>query len=69
MPFKFEGKEMYPIFVFANFWTIRSQVVRLGKNAHSKQKKNISTQTLQYRVKFICMPCWFSIYSRDRQPS
>ena len=57
MPFKFEGKEMYPIFVFANFWTIRSQVVRLGKNAHSKQKKNISTQTLQYRVKFICMPC------------
>ena len=69
MPFKFEGKEMYPIFVFANFWSIHSKVVRLGKNAHSKQRKNISTQTLQFHVKYICMPCWFSIYSRDHQPS
>jgi len=57
MPFKFEGKEMYPIFVFANFWSIHSKVVRLGKNAHSKQRKTISTQTLQFHVKFICMPC------------
>jgi len=39
MPFKFEGKEMYPIFVFANIWSIHSKVVRLGKNAHSKQRK------------------------------
>jgi len=36
MPFKFESKEMYPIFVFANFWSIHSKVVKLGKNAHSK---------------------------------
>jgi len=57
MPFKFEGKEMYPIFIFANFSSIQSKVVRLGKNAHSKQRKIISTQTLQFHVKFICMPC------------
>jgi len=38
---------MYPISVFANFWSIHSKVVRLGKNAHSKQRKTISTQTLQ----------------------
>jgi len=57
MPFKFEGKGMYPIFVFANFWSIHSKVVRLGKNAHSKQRKTISTQTLQFYVKLICMPC------------
>jgi len=35
---------MYPMFVFANFWSIHSKVVRLGKNAHSKQRKAISTQ-------------------------
>jgi len=57
MPFKFEGKGMYLIYVFANLWSIHSKVVRLGKNAHSKQRKNISTQTLQFHVKFICMPC------------
>jgi len=57
MPFTFECKQMYPIFVFANFWSIHSKVVRLGKNAHSKQRKSISTQTLQFHVKFICMPC------------
>ena len=38
MPFKYEGKEMYP-HVFANFWSIHSKVVKLGKNAPSKQKK------------------------------
>ena len=57
MPFKLVGKEIDPIFVFANFWSIHSKVVRLGKNAHSKQKKTISIQTLQFHVKFICMPC------------
>ena len=57
MPFKFEGKEMYPIFVFANVWSIHSKMVKLGKNAHSKQRKTISTQTLQFYVRFICMPC------------
>ena len=45
VPFNFEGKEMYPVFVFANFWSIHSKVIRLGKNAHSKQRKNIFTQT------------------------
>jgi len=53
MPFKFDGEEMYFTFVFANFWSIHSKVVWLGKNAHSKQRKTISAQTLQ----FICMPC------------
>jgi len=57
MPFKFEGKEMYSIFVFTNIWSIHSKVVRLGKNAHSKQRKTISTQNLQFPVKFIYMPC------------
>jgi len=56
MPFKFKGKELYPIFVFAKIWSIHFKVVRLGKDAHSKQK-NISTLTLQFHVKFICMPC------------
>ena len=56
MPFKSEGKEMYSIFVFANFWSIHSKVV-FGKNAHSKQRKTICTQTLQFHVKFIGMPC------------
>jgi len=57
MAFKFEDKDMYPIFVFANVWSIHSYVVGLGKNAHSKQRKTISTQTLQFHVKLICMPC------------
>jgi len=51
--FKFEGKEMYPIFVFAKCcWSIHSKVVRLGKNARSKQRKATPTQTLQFHVKF-----------------
>jgi len=46
MAFKFEEKEMYPIFVFAKCcWSIHSKVVRLGKNAHSKQRKANLTQT------------------------
>jgi len=46
MAFKFEGKEMYPIFVFAKCcWSIHSKVVRFGKHAHSKQKKAPLTQT------------------------
>ena len=45
MAFKFEGKEMYPIFVFAKCcWSIHSKLVRLGKNAHSKQRKATRTQ-------------------------
>ena len=56
MPFKFEGKEMYPIFIFANFWSIYSEVVRLGKNAHSKQRKTSSTQTLHFTSSLSACP-------------
>jgi len=63
MAFKFEGKEMYPIFVFAKCcWLLHSKVVRLGNNAHSKQRKATPKQTLQFHVKFMYMPCWFTIY-------
>ena len=63
MAFKFEGKEMYPIFVFAKCcWSIHSTVVRLGKKAHTKQRNATPTQTLQFHVKFMYMPCYFSIY-------
>jgi len=62
MAFKFEGKEMYPIFVFAKCcWSIHSTVVRLGKNMHSKPRNTTLTQTLQFSVKFMYMPCYFSI--------
>jgi len=47
MAFKFGGKEMYLIFVFAKCcWSTDSRVVRLGKHAHSKQRKTTPTQTL-----------------------
>ena len=43
MAFKIEGKEMYPIFVFAMFCSlVHFQVVRLGAHAHSKQRKTHS---------------------------
>jgi len=55
MAFKFEGKEMYPIFGFAKCcWSIHSDVARLGKNAHSKQRKATPTQTMQFHVKCRC---------------
>jgi len=58
MAFKIENKEMYPIFVFAKrCWSVHSRVVRLGKNAHSKQRIPTPTQTLQFHVKFMHMPC------------
>jgi len=54
MAFKFEGKEMYPIFVFAMCcWSIHSNVVRFGKDAHSKQRKVTPTQTLPFHVKIM----------------
>ena len=63
MVFKYEGKKIYPICVFAKCcWSIHSKVVRLCKNAHSKQRKATPTQTLQFDVKFMCMPCLFSDY-------
>jgi len=57
MPFNFEGKEMYPIFFHTNFFFFLVNSLQSGKNVHSKQIKTISTQTLQFHVKFICMPC------------
>ena len=63
MAFKIEGKEIHPIFVFAKCcWSVHSAVVRLGKHAHSKQRKTIPTQTVQFHFKFMCMPGQFSIY-------
>jgi len=54
MAFKFGGKEMYLIFVFAKCcWSIHSIVVRLGKHVHSKQRKTTPTQSLQLHVKFM----------------
>ena len=41
MAFKFEGKEIYRIFVFAKCcWSIHSKVATLGKNAHNKQNRS-----------------------------
>jgi len=49
---------MYPIVGFAKCrWSIHFNVVRLGKNAHSKQRKATPTQTLQFHVKFMYMTC------------
>ena len=63
MAFKIEGKAKHPIFDFAKCcWSIHFEVLKLGKHAHSKQRKNTPTQTLQFHVKFTCMPCSFSIY-------
>ena len=71
MVFNFECKQMYPIFGFAKCcWSIHFNVVRLGKNAHSKQRKAIPTQTLQFHVNCRCpasltsiqAQCIFSIY-------
>jgi len=36
--------------------------VRLGKHAHSKQRKATPTQPLQFHVKFMCMACQCSIH-------
>ena len=58
MAFIFESKETHPIFVFAKCsWSIHSKVVRLGKHAHNKQRKATPTQTLEFHVKFMYMPC------------
>jgi len=58
MAFQLAGKEMYPIFVFAKCcWSIHSKVVKLGNNVHSKQRKATPTQTPQFHLKFMHMPC------------
>ena len=46
-----------PIFAFAKCWSIHSKAVRLSKIAHSKQRKATHTQTLNFHVKFMYMPC------------
>jgi len=61
MAFKCEGKETYPNFVFAKCcWSVHSKVVRglaSMRTAESKQRKDTSTQTLQFHIKFMCIPC------------
>jgi len=58
MAFRTEGKEMYPILVFAKcYWSVHSKMVRLGTHVHSKQRKATPTQPLQFHVKFVCCAC------------
>jgi len=46
MAFKFWGKEMYTIFVFAKCcWSIYSIVVRLDKQVHSNHRKTTHTNS------------------------
>jgi len=45
---------MYPIFIFAKrCWSIHSTVVRLGKNARSKQRKATPKQTAVSRHVYV----------------
>jgi len=45
---------MYPIFVFAKCcWSIHSKVVKLGKNAHSKQKNHSNTSSAVSRQIYV----------------
>jgi len=54
---------MHPILVFAKCcWSTHYKLATLGKNAQSKQRKAVPTQTLQFHVKFVYMPCKFKIY-------
>jgi len=58
MTFKSDGKEMHPILVFWKCcWSIHCKVSRLGKHAHSKQKKATLAQTLPFHVKFMYHTC------------
>jgi len=57
MVHKNEGEEMYP-FLFA--WSVVGQFTLSGKawQACAQQiEKTIPTQTLQFHVAFMCMPC------------
>jgi len=49
---------MYPISLCFRklLLPIHFKVVKLSKNAHSKQRKATPTQTLQIHVKFMYMP-------------
>ena len=53
MACKFEGKEMYPSLFLQCCWSIHFKVVRLGKNAHSKQRKATPTQTAVSRQVYV----------------
>ena len=45
---------MYPVFIFAKCcWSIYSQVVRLGKHAHSKQKSHSHTNSAVSRQVYV----------------
>ena len=63
-----QGKKCTPSLFLQIFGQFTLKWLGLATNVHIKQRKTIFTQTLQFHVKFICMPCWFSIYCRDRQP-
>jgi len=57
MAFKFEGKKMYPIFVFAKCcWSIHSKVARLGRKRPQQQRKATPTQPMQVHFKLMYMP-------------
>ena len=64
MAFQFESKEMQatPSLYSQCCWSVHSKVVRIGKSANSKQRKATPTQALHFNVKFMYMPCQFSIY-------
>jgi len=52
--FKFGGKEMYLIFVFAKCcWSIHSRVVWLGKHVHSKQKNHSHARSAVARQVYV----------------
>jgi len=54
MAFKIEGKEMFSIFVFANYcWSVHTEVVRLGKHTLSKQKSNSHTTSAVPRQLYV----------------
>ena len=63
MAFQLEGKEMccerYIPSLFSQkcCWSFHPKLVRIGKHAHSQQKKVTLTQTLRFHVKFMCMRC------------
>jgi len=57
MAFKFEGKEMYPFFVFAKCgWSVHSKVARLWQE-RAEQTENGHSHTLQFHAKFMYMLC------------
>ena len=54
MPFKFEGKEMYLIIVFANFWTIHSwqESAQQTKKIHFHTNSAVSCQVYLHVLLF-----------------